>query len=188
MRKLKLQMQLSIDGFVAGPNGEMDWMEWNWDDGIKEFVNQLTEPVDTIILGRNLATGFIPHWTAALENPDTNDAFTQKMVNTPKVVFTRTLEENPWANTRLANGKLTEDILAIKQQEGHDIITYGGATLAAALIQEQLIDDLYLFINPSAIGTGMRIFTDRTPLVLQRSVAFSCGIVVHHYSPKTLKI
>ncbi len=184
MRKLKLQMQLSIDGFVAGPNGEMDWMEWNWDDGIKEFVNQLTEPVDTIVLGKNLAMGFIPHWTAALENPDTNDAFAQKMVNTPKVVFTHTLEQNPWANTRLAKGRLKEEILAIKQQEGQDIITYGGASLAAALIQEQLIDDLYLFINPTAIGNGMRIFTDRTTLVLQRSVAFTCGIVVHHYSHK----
>lgn len=184
MRKLKLQMQLSIDGFVAGPNGEMDWMEWNWDDGIKTFVQRLTEPVDTLVLGRNLATGFIPHWTAALENPDTNDAFAQKMVNTPKVVFTRSLEENPWANTRLAKGELKDEILAIKQQEGQDIITYGGAALAAALIQEQLIDDLYLFINPTAIGNGMRIFTGRTPLILQQSVAFTCGIVVHHYSPK----
>lgn len=176
---------MSVDGFVAGSNSEMDWMEWNWDDGIKEFVNRLTEPVDTIVLGRNLAMGFIPHWTKALENPDTNDAFTQKMVHTPKIVFTGTLEQNPWANTRLAKGELKEEIMAIKQQEGHDIITYGGAALAAALIQERLVDDLYLFINPTAIGNGMRIFHNRTPLVLQQSVPFTCGIVVHHYSPKS---
>lgn len=61
MRKVKLQMQVSLDGFVAGPNGEMDWMTWNWDDELKEYVMKLTDPVDCIILGRVLAQGFIPH-------------------------------------------------------------------------------------------------------------------------------
>ena len=61
MRKVKLQMQLSLDGYVAGVNGEMDWMSWNWDDELKKYVVELTEPVDCIILGRVLAQGFIPH-------------------------------------------------------------------------------------------------------------------------------
>ena len=64
MRKVKLQMQVSIDGFVAGPNGEMDWMVWDWDDALKDYVTRLTEPVDTIVLGRVLAQGFIPYWAA----------------------------------------------------------------------------------------------------------------------------
>ncbi len=90
MRKVKLQMQVSLDGFVAGPNGEMDWMTWNWDDELKEYVMKLTEPIDCIILGRVLAQGFIPHWTAAAQNPE-SDSFTHKMVDTPKVVFSKTL-------------------------------------------------------------------------------------------------
>ena len=61
MRKVKLQMQVSVDGFVAGPNGEMDWMAWNWDDELKKHVTDLTEPVDCIIMGRKLAQGFIPY-------------------------------------------------------------------------------------------------------------------------------
>ncbi|MGP1685133.1 MAG: dihydrofolate reductase family protein, partial [Giesbergeria sp.] len=60
MRKLKLQVQISIDGFIAGPKGEMDWMVWDWDDALKQYVSDITEPVDTILLGRTLAQGFIP--------------------------------------------------------------------------------------------------------------------------------
>jgi len=54
-------MQISVDGFVAGPNGELDWMEWNWDDEIKNYVNELTDSVDTILLGRKMTEGFISH-------------------------------------------------------------------------------------------------------------------------------
>ena len=69
MRKVKLQMQVSLDGYVAGPNGEMDWMVWNWDDQLKDHVARLTESVDCIVLGRHLAEGFIPHWANAVANP-----------------------------------------------------------------------------------------------------------------------
>jgi len=70
MRKLKLQVQMTIDGFISGPNGEMDWMIFNWSDDLNEYVTQITEPIDTILLGKNLALGFIPHWTAGLNQPE----------------------------------------------------------------------------------------------------------------------
>ena len=70
MRKLKLQVQISVDGFIAGPNGEMDWMEWNWDEELKKYIGEITEPVDTIVLGRKLAEGFIPYWAGVAANPD----------------------------------------------------------------------------------------------------------------------
>src|SRR4030095_8157174 len=100
MRKLKLQMQLSLDAYVAGPNGEMDWMVWNWDEALMKYVTELTESVDQIILGRKLAEGFIPHWTAAKENPENPEhAFAWQMVDREKIVFTRTMETCPWENT-----------------------------------------------------------------------------------------
>jgi dihydrofolate reductase len=71
MRKLKLQVQMTVDGFIAGPNGEMDWLTFNWDNELKEYVGALTEPVDSIVLGRKLAQGFIPHWAA---NPELEGA------------------------------------------------------------------------------------------------------------------
>ena len=71
MRKLKLQVQLTVDGYIAGPNGEMDWMVWYWDNELKQYVEEITEPVDCIVLGRKLAQGFIPHWAA---NPELEGA------------------------------------------------------------------------------------------------------------------
>lgn len=61
---------MTIDGFIAGPNSEMDWMVWNWDDKLKKYVKEITEPVDCIVLGRKLVDGFIPHWTMPFNNPN----------------------------------------------------------------------------------------------------------------------
>jgi dihydrofolate reductase len=70
MRKLKLQVQMTVDGYIAGLNGEMDFMVWNWDDGLKQYVNDITEPIGCIILGRKLAEGFIPYWATVAADPD----------------------------------------------------------------------------------------------------------------------
>lgn len=181
MRKLKLQTQVSIDGFCAGPNGEMDWMMWNWDEDLKAFVTGISEPVDTIVLGRVTAEGFIPHWTNALANPGTADAFARKMVDSSKVVFSRTLYAHDWANTRIANGDLASEITELKNQPGGDIIAYGGARFVSNLIQTELIDELNLFINPVAIGNGLPIFSGRTKLEVMDSREYDCGIVVIQY-------
>ncbi len=183
MRKLKLQVQISIDGFIAGPNGEMDWMEWNWDDKLKKYVSDLTENIDCIVLGRKLAQGFIPHWAA---KPDYEDGwFVGKMNDSEKVVFTKTLEQSEWKNTVLAKGDLAEEIAKLKNQKGKDIIVYGGGNFVSSLIEQNLIDELHLFINPTAIGNGMSIFKEKTNLKLIKSTAFSCGIVVLKYQPLT---
>ena len=96
MRKVKLQMQLSLDGFVAGPNGEMDWMTWNWGDDIKKYVSDLTEPVDTILLGGHMPEGFIGYWKAVAADPaDEQHAFGKKMYDTHKVVLQKQLNHLP---------------------------------------------------------------------------------------------
>lgn len=185
MRKLKLQVQMTVDGFIAGINGEMDWMVWNWDDKLKEYVKDLTEPVDCIVLGRKLAEGFIPHWNkvaANTENPE--HAAGIKFTNTHKVVFTKTLDKSEWNNTVLAKGDLDEEITGLKKQEGNDIIAYGGAAFVSALIKQGLIDEFHLFINPSAIGNGMTIFNEldkKQNLTFVKSQSFECGIVVLNY-------
>ncbi len=185
MRKLKLQVQITVDGFIAGPNGEMDWVTFNWSDDLNKYVDAITEPIDTIVLGRKLAQGFIPHWASrpAGEDPASVDKFN----NTPKVVFSRTLQTTEWENTRLAKGDLATEINDLKRQPGGDIIAYGGATFVSSLIKEGLIDEYYLFVNPVAIGEGMAIFGGldaKQNLTLVESVAFDCGIMVLHYVPK----
>lgn len=188
MRKLKLQVQTTIDGFVAGPNGEMDWMTWDWDDDLKQHVKELTEPVDCIVLGRKLAEGFIPHWNTVAANSDNPDFEAgKKFTDTAKVVFTKTLDTSVWDNTSLAKDSLAHAINTLKMENGGDIIAYGGASFVSALIKEALVDEFHLFVNPVAIGKGLSIFgelTNRQNLKLRKAIPFACGIVVLHYEPK----
>jgi dihydrofolate reductase len=187
MRKLKLQVQMSVDGFIAGPNGEMDWMVWNWDEALKDYVTALTAPVDCIVLGRKLAEGFIPHWAGAAQIENEEQVFALKMSDTHKVVFTKTLESVDWSNTVLAKGNLTDEINALKNQDGSDIIVYGGGSFVSSLINAGLIDEYHLFVNPSILGSGMPIFQSlsaKQNLVLKQAQGFDCGITVLCYEIK----
>ncbi len=179
---------MSIDGFIAGSKGEMDWMVWDWDDALKKYVAEITEPVDCIVLGRNLAQGFIPHWATVAANPDAPEfSAGKKYTDTHKVVFTKTLGKSEWGNTVLAKGDLVDEITQLKKQEGKDIIVYGGATFAA-LIKYGLIDEFHLFINPTVIGNGMAIFKaldGNQKMALESSTAFSCGTVATKYRKAT---
>jgi dihydrofolate reductase len=186
VRKLKLQVQMSVDGYIAGPNGEMDWMvEWNWDDKLKKYVDELTQSVDTILLGRKMTNGFISYWSDVISKPDDPEyMFAKKLIETPKIVFSKTLDKSEWINTEISKGDLRTEIIRIKNQQGRDIIVYGGASFDSSLIKEKLIDEFYLFINPVTVGTGMSIFKDLNDIqkfTLIESIAFDCGIVLLHY-------
>ena len=186
IRKLKLQVQMSIDGCIAGPNNEMDWMVWNWDEKLKEYVNRLHEPVDTILLGRKMTNEFVSYWSNVLNKPeDLEFTIAKKMIETPKIVFTKSLNKSEWPNTEIATGDLKDEIAKLKSQDsGGDIIVYGGASFDSSLIEENLIDEFYLFINPVAIGNGKTIFKDLREIckfVLIESLAFDSGIVLLHY-------
>jgi len=185
LRKLRLQVQMSIDGCIAGPNGEMDWMVGLSDDETMKYAYKITESVDTILLGRKMIDGFISFWSDVMNKPDDPwYAFAKKMIETPKVVFTKTLNKSRWINTDIATGNLIEEVNKIKSQTGGDIVVYGGASFDTSLIKEKLIDEFYLFINPVAIGNGMTIFKDLNEIqkyTLIESKAFECGKVLLRY-------
>lgn len=178
---------MTINGYVGGPNGENDWMTWNPDDEFLEFLNSHFDSTDTLLLGRKLATGgFIDYWeNVASSNPD--HPFAKKIVTTPKIVFTKTLEASSWNNTTLAKGNLAEEIADLKRQDGKDIAVIGGAEFVSSLIKEGLIDEYHLIVNPTAIGSGMTIFNslDRiqkfTPTAAK---LYSGGKIVLSYKPK----
>ncbi|MDB5022720.1 MAG: hypothetical protein JWP78_475 [Mucilaginibacter sp.] len=188
MRKLKLQVQISVDGFIAGPNGEMDWITWTTDEDFIKYVNDLTDSCNVMLLGRKLAEGFIPYWTNITGNPqDPQYSFARKMVDTPKVVFSRTLDKSAWENTSLAKGNLVSEVNKIKSQEGKDIIMYGGAEFVSSVIKAGLIDEYHLFVNPAAIGKGMAIFhtlEGTQKLSFVKATPFKSGIVVLCYRPQ----
>ena len=134
MRKLKLQVQMSVDGFIDGPNGEMDWMIWDWDDELKDYAAEITGPVDCIVFGRKLAEGFILHWAKIAANPDDPEYTAgNKYSNTGKGVFSKTLDQSEWKNTELAKGNIVEEISRLKKRDGKDIIAYGGGSFVNSL-------------------------------------------------------
>jgi len=185
MRKLKLQVQISIDGFVSGPEGEMDWMSWNWDEKLMNYVNHLTQSMDCILLGRKLAEGFIPHWLGVANDPANPEHEAGKIFsNTHKYVFSKSLKENNWQNTTLVNGDLVTQVNELKKQSGKDLLAYGGASFVSSLIKHDLVDEYHLFVNPAAIGKGLSIFAaiEKTKsLQLINTLVSDCGIVVMHY-------
>lgn len=186
MSKLKLQTQITIDGYMEGPDGRMDWMTPEWSDDMTAYSGALHESVDRIVLGRKLAESFIPAWAARREDPqgETPEAI-EWMNNTPKVVFSRTLTDAPWENTTIAAGDLAEIMNRLKSVGG-DLITYGGGPLASGLLAEGLIDEVHLFVNPTATGGGVSVFGDLDAYARLRLVSatlFDCGVSALHYAP-----
>jgi len=165
---------MSIDGCIAGPNGEMDWMVGLSDDKLIKYENDLMESIDTILLGRKMTD---VRW----------HAFAKKMIETPKVVFTKTLDKSKWINTEIATGDLTDEIIKLKSRNGRDMVVYGGASFDSSLIKLGLIDEFLLFINPVAIGNGMTIFKDLNEIQkfnMVKSIAFDSGEVLLHYEAR----
>jgi dihydrofolate reductase len=188
MRKLKLQMQMTLDGFVAGPNGESDWMIRS--NGAKQFITSLIDSSDTLLMGRKMTDGFVNYWENIAGNqPESPEyTFAKKMVDTPKVVFSQTLDKSAWTNTVLAKGNLIDEIANLKNQNGKDLLVYGGADFVASLIKENLIDEYNLMLHPVILGKGLTIFDkteNRLNLKLIESKMFDSGHVFLHYAPRT---
>ena len=182
MRKLKLQMQITVDGYVAGPEGQLDWMTFTWDEQLIKFVTALTDSSDTILMGRKMTNEFVSYWENVLNKPDSPEySFAEKMVSYPKIVFTKTQKTIPGKNVIVENGDLVTAVNKLKSQPGKDIVVYGGAGFVSSLLDNNLIDELYLFTNPVVIGEGMRIFKNRRSLQLVDSTRYDNWIVVNKY-------
>ena len=186
MRKLKLQVEISVDGCITGPNNEMDWLIC--DDECMKYIDGIAESVDTIIMGRKMVDEFISHWSSRMNKPDDPwNTFAKKMIEIPKIVFTKTLNKSEWPNTEIAKGDLKDEINKLKNQDGEDVLVYGGASFDSSLIKEKLIDEFYLLVVPIVIGNGKTIFRDLKEiqkLTLIESKVFDCGLVLLHYEVK----
>jgi dihydrofolate reductase len=195
MRNLKLEMQVSLDGFAADTEGTPNWMvwpwadDWQWDDKLRRYHTDLTTSSDCILLSRKMAEeGFHSHWEKVAENPtDPQYSFAKSITEMRKLVVTNTLGESIWKNTRLINGNLRDEIARLKREQGKDILVYGGPTFASSLINAGLIDEFHLFVNPTALGAGRPMFKDissNLELDLMAATPYDCGVVVLKYSRK----
>jgi dihydrofolate reductase len=161
MRTLTLQVQVTIDGCMGGPNGEIDFMTSQWDDALHRHVEAVTASVGTIVLGRKLALGVHSALGWRGRGPRAQVAcLALKFHATPKVVFSRTLTSSPWANATVTNGDLVQEIGALKAQPGGDIMAYGGATFVSGLVRHSLVDEYHLYLNPAALGRGLPVFPE----------------------------
>jgi dihydrofolate reductase len=182
MRKLKLQIHISVDGFVAGPNGELDWIHTG---AGQQPVIDLADTCDTILMGRKMSRGFIDHWENIVDNvPDSREQpLAQRMVNMRKIIFSRTQTVITGRNVEVANGDLAKMVQLLKKETGKDLLVYGGANFVSHLIALDLIDEYLMFIIPVAIGSGLRIFKDRKSLTLIKSVSYNNLVTANTYIP-----
>ncbi len=155
---------VSVDGYIEGPNGELDWVE-SWEDP----YDLLTE-VGALILGRGMYPGYEQYWRAILADPKGVLPFTGKVATkgeiayahfadeTPHIVLSRTLDEVAWKGTRIVRD--IEEIRSMKEQPGRDMHAVGGATLVSSLMNLGLIDELRLVVHPIVLGGGEALFKD----------------------------
>jgi dihydrofolate reductase len=166
MSKIIAALVVSVDGFIEGPNGELDWVD-TWEDPF-----DLLPQIDTCILGRGMYPGYEKYWSAILANPGGILPFTGKVATkgeiayaqfaerTPHIVLSRTLDKVAWKNTRIV--REVEEIRRMKQQPGRDMHAVGGATLIGSLMNQRLIDELRLVVHPMILGGGKALFKDVT--------------------------
>jgi dihydrofolate reductase len=187
MRRLILKMSISIDGFVGGPNGEIDWVFRSMDEETSAWTMDTLWQTDLHIMGRKTYQDMAAYW------PTSTQPFAAPMNEIPKIVFSKRGYINPpveeytttafkdalrinnisrsnisaansvlegkWINCKIISGDLSAEILLLKKQPGKDILAHGGAEFARSLIQLNLIDEFRLLVHPVVLGTGLPIFS-----------------------------
>ena len=182
MRKLIYSTGVSLDGFIAGPDGQIDWSAP--DEELHRFHNQQTREIGVHLCGRRLYEE-MSFWETAEENPSLPEAeleFARIWKDTPKIVFSKTLEKVE-GNARLAGSGVAEAVAKLKEEPGKDL-SVGGAGLASTLMKLGLIDEYRLFISPVVLGGGTPYFPaldDRINLELVETRAFGSRVVYARY-------
>jgi dihydrofolate reductase len=154
MRKVCLGMNITLDGYVAGPHGELDWAFRTMSPDLGEWVTELLRGVDTVLLG------YTTYLQQAAAWPTQTGEMATLLNSHAKIVFSKRLTTLEWNNSRLATADAAEEIARLKQQPGKNISVTGGATLAQSLSRMGLIDEYNLVMHPVALGNGKSLFTD----------------------------
>lgn len=185
MRKLIFSMHTSLDGFVAGPKGEMNWIKF--DNELFDFVDTMTAKADTALYGGVTYDIMQNYWPNAGKQPNASkhekehSAWYSKV---KKVVLSTTLKKVDLENTKIIADHIAEQIHDLKSQDGDNILIFGSPSATQTLLRLGLIDEFWLFVNPVLIGQGTPLFkevTDITHLNLIESKTFACGVIGLHY-------
>ena len=180
MRKLVLKMQMSLDGFVCGPNGEPDWIFSSMDEACTAWIVDGLWQAGVHLMGRVTYQDMAAYW------PTSSEPFAAPMNEIPKFVFSRTLEEAPWGDTMIVRGDVAEEITRLKQLPGRDMLAHGGARFGRSLVRLGLVDEYRLVVHPVVLGEGLSLFDGIAAprdLTLASATPFPGGAVAMVYRP-----
>jgi dihydrofolate reductase len=181
MRKVIVLMHESLDGMVAGPNGEMDWIQF--DEEMTGYVSKATQDADAAIYGRVTYQMMESYWPTAAENPNAtrHDIDHANWVNqAQKIVFSRTMERSDWKGTVIMKDIVRDEIESLKKQQGKNLLLIGSASIVHAFIELDLIDEYWINVNPVLLGKGKPMFRNiknRQNLNLTEAKNFNGGVM-----------
>ena len=186
MRKIILSIHTTLDGFAAGPGGEMDWIKI--DDEMFDLVGRFTDEADTALYGRKTYQIMENYWPTAADRPDATKhdrEHSQWYNKVNKVVLSRTMRSEGSGKTTFIGDNIISEIKRLKNQAGKNILIFGSPTAAHSLMEDNLIDDYWLFVNPVLLGQGIPVFgrikvkMNLKPLMTK---VFHCGVTALHYT------
>ena len=188
MRKVILLMHVSLDGFVGGPQGEVDWIKI--DNEMYHDVDELLKTVDTALYGRVTYQMMENYWPTVPHNSSSTQFelhHADWVEHVHKIVFSKSLDKVTWNNTRLIKENIQEEVLKLKQQPGKDMMIFGSPSIAHLFMKLDLIDAYRIMVNPVILGKGIPLFqdiNDRKKLTLLQAKTFQSGVVGLHYERK----
>ena len=184
MRKVVLFMHVSLDGFAADPNRNLDFL--SYDKELQQYADELVKTVGSPVYGRTTYQLMESYWPTVLKKPNAEKhalEHAQWVENVPKIVFSKTLNEVTWNNTRLIKDNIAEEVQKLKQEPGKDLAIFGSPGLAATFMNLGLIDEYKLTVHPVILGNGIRGFQNNATkkLKLLESKTLKSGVVTMHY-------
>ena len=189
MRKVILSMQMSLDGFIEGPNGAMDWLAQDDDDGWENIFHELTS-VDAFLLGGGMYPEYAKYWAAALTNPSSpknENKYARIAEKTQHIVISSTLSKvDPvgQGKTRIVKENFAEEIRQMKEGPGKNMLIWGGAMMASTFVNLRLVDEYRLVVNPIVLGGGKALFNNlkqKYTLKLLETKPLKSGAVILRY-------
>lgn len=184
MRKLITWNMMTLDGYFEGATKwDLHWHEYAWGEELHRFSLSQSSEIGVLLFGRVTYEGMAAYWTTA--SGESGD-IAEFMNRVPKVVFSRSLTEATWNNTRLVSGDAADEVAALKQQDGGDLFVFGSAELSASLAARGLINEYRVGLNPLLLGRGNPLFKPaaaETRLNLLEATPLRCGVVILRYQP-----
>jgi len=179
MRKVIMWDMVTLDGYFEGPGRDINWFVF--DDELEQYILESQLEADTLLFGRVTYEMMAGYW------PSAEGKIAEFMNSVPKVVFSRTLTSVDWNNARLVRDDAATEVAALKQHQGRDIFVFGSANFAATLIENNLVDEYRIGVNPLLLGRGIPLFKEGIPgasLGLVRTLPLRSGVVILHYQPR----